>query len=114
MRLKSNPSIQSAPVFQDPNTGQFSEALFQQYINNIEANRGIEEQATEAYAQWIDFEKSEKTNTLQTKYNKAVEKGLYVPKAFAKELFVRNNTTVNAKVVAMEYSSVADSTVKVL
>ncbi len=113
MRLKNNPSIQSAQVFLDPNTGQFSEGLFQQYINNIEANRGIEEQATEAYAQWIDFEKSEKTNTLQTKYNKAVEKGLYVPKALAKDMFVRNNTTVNAKVIAMEYSSVADSTVKI-
>ncbi len=113
MRLKSNPSIQSAPVFQDQVTGQFSEGLFQQYINNIEANRGLEEQATEAYAQWIEFEKSEKTNTLQTKYNKAVEKGLYVPKSLAKDLYVRNSTTVNAKVIAMEYSSVADSTIEV-
>lgn len=112
MRLKSNPSIQSAPVFQDQVTGQFSEGLFQQYINNMEANRGLEEQATEAYAQWIDFEQSEKVNALQTKYNKAVEKGLYTPKSLAKEMFVRNNTNVNARVVALEYSSIADSTVK--
>ncbi len=113
MRLKSNPSIQSAPVFQDQGTGRFSDALFQQYISNMEANRGIEEQATEAYAQWIEFEKSEKVNALQSKYNKAIEKGLYVPKAMAKEMFKRNNTNVNAKVVALEYASVPDSTITV-
>lgn len=112
-RLKSNPSIQSAPVFQDQNTGRFSEALLQQYLNNIEANRGNDEQAAQAYQQWVDFEKSEKINALQTKYNKAIEKGLYTPKAIARQMHQRNNTMVSARYIVMEYATVADSTVEV-
>lgn len=112
-RLMDNPNIQSAAPFQDPNGGGFNEGLFQQYINNIESNRGTDEQASAAYAQWIDFEKSEKINTLQTKYNKAIEKGLYVPMALGKDAFVRNSTTVNARVAVMEYATVPDSTVEI-
>lgn len=111
-RLKSNPNIQSAPAFQDQGTGRFSEALFQQYLNNIESNRVSDEQAATAYTQWLDFEQSVKTNTLQTKYNTAVEKGLFVPTAIAREMQQRNEKRLNTRFVAMEYATVSDSTVE--
>ncbi|MGB0176015.1 MAG: SurA N-terminal domain-containing protein, partial [Owenweeksia sp.] len=55
-RLKSNPNVQSAQVFKDQVSGQFSEALFQQYINNLREQSANEPRAAEAYQQWLDFE----------------------------------------------------------
>ncbi len=111
-RLKSNPSIQGAPLFQDQVTGQFSEGLLQQYINNIEANRGLDPEAATAYTQWIEFEQSEKTSSLQRKYFAAIEKGLYYPKALGKDFFERQNTNADVRLMALEYATIADSTIK--
>lgn len=112
-RIKSNPSIQQAPAFKEQVTGQFSEGLFQQYITNIEDNHDIDEQAALAYEQWIEFEKSIKAQTLQTKYNQAIVKGIYYPKALARETVMRQNTQTNVNFIVKEYSSIPDSTVEV-
>ena len=111
-RLKSNPSIQSAPAFKDQVTGQFSEGLFQQYISNLRDNKDIDPQAAEAYQQWLDFERGQKEMALQTKYNKAVEKGLYVPQSIAKADFQGNSTSANITLAAVEYASIPDTDVE--
>ena len=112
-RIKSNPSIQQAPAFKDQVTGQFSEGLLSQYISNIEDNRDIDEQAADAYNQWVNFESSVKAQTLQTKYNQAISKGIYFPKPLAKEVASRQNTQTNVNFIVKEYSSLADSLVEV-
>lgn len=111
-RLKSNPSIQSAPAFKDQVTGQFSEGLLQQYINNLRDNKDIDPQAAEAYGQWVNFEQGQKDMAQQTKYNTAIEKGLYVPKAIAKANFQGNSTSANITLAAVEYSSIPDEEVE--
>lgn len=111
-RLKANPSIQSAPAFKDQVTGQFSEGMFQQYITNLRDNMNVDPQAAEAYQQWVDFEKGQKEMALQTKYNKAVEKGLYVPKQIAKASFQSSSISANIKMAALEFSSIKDEEVE--
>ncbi|AEV31108.1 parvulin-like peptidyl-prolyl isomerase [Owenweeksia hongkongensis DSM 17368] len=112
-RLKANPSIQSAPAFKDQVTGQFSEGMFQQYITNLRDNMNVDPQAAEAYQQWVDFERGQKDMALQTKYNKAVEKGLYVPKQIAKASFQSSSISANIKMAALEFSSIKDEEVEV-
>lgn len=111
-RVKANPSIQAAPAFKDQVTGQFSEGLFQQYINNLKDNKDIDPNAAEAYQQWLDFEQGQKEMALQTKYNTAVQKGLYVPQALAKASFQQNSTSANITLAAVEYASVPDADVE--
>lgn len=111
-RLKSNASIQNAPAFKDQVTGQFSEGLFQQYINNLKDNKDIDPQAAEAYQQWVDFEKGQKQMALQNKYNTAISKGLYVPEAIAKNNFQSKSTSANITLAAVEYSSISDDEVE--
>lgn len=112
-RVIANPSIQQAPAFKDQVTGQFSEGLLSQYITNIEDNRDIDEQAAEAYNQWVEFEKGVRAQTLQTKYNQAISKGIYFPSALAKEVVVRQNTQTNVNFIVKEYSSIVDSVLEV-
>lgn len=111
-RLKANPSIQGAPAFKDQVTGQFSEGLFQQYITNLRDNKDIDPQAAEAYQQWVDFEKGQKEMALQSKYNLAVEKGIYVPKAVVRAIYTSNSTSANVKMAALEFSSIKDEEVE--
>ena len=112
-RLKTNPGVQSAPVFKDPQTGLFSEALFSQYINNIKDNTAGDPEAGNAYEQWLDFEEGTYTDTKLQKYTAAVQKGLYMPKNMARMEYLMNNESSTAQFVALEYSSIADSTVEV-
>lgn len=111
-RIKLNPNVQGAPVFQDQQTGQFSEALFQQYVNNMRENQS-EDNAVDALKQWIDFEDGTRTDTKVRKYTAAIEKGLYVPKTMARMEYLLNNTSSTSKFMVLEYTSIADSTVNV-
>ncbi len=110
-RLKQNPNIQSAPAFQGSN-GQFNEAAFQQYLVNLRDNRGADQQAADVYEQWVNFEKGTRQQTLQNKYNIAIQKGLYVPKGMAQALHQRSNASTQAKMVVKEFND-GDTSVQV-
>lgn len=112
-RIKQNPTIQNAPAFKDQVTGNFSEALLQQYITNLRDNSEANAEAAELYQQWIVFERATKEDALSLKLNKAVQEGLYMPAALAKEIYQRNNTQINLQFVALENSSIVDSTIEV-
>ncbi len=112
-RMMANPSVQSAPIFKDQVTGQFSEALFGQYISDLEANRANDENGANAYSQWVSFEKGEKTSGLQQKMNTSISKGLYLPIAYTKMLHSVEFSAASARFVALEYSTVDDSEISV-
>lgn len=112
-RIKQNQSIRTAPAFRDPNTGQFSEGMFNQYYSNLEDNKDIDPQAAEFWEQWVTFEQATKKDARTLKYNMAVEKGLYVPTAQAKVEHKRNATQANVQFLVMEYSTISDSTITV-
>lgn len=112
-RIKQNQSIRTAPAFKDPNTGAFSEALFNQYYSNLRDNKDSDPQAAEFWQQWVVFEQATLQDTRTLKYNMAVEKGLYIPKKLAATEYKMNNTQVNAQFLVVEYSTISDSTISV-
>jgi len=110
-RIKQNPTIKNAQAFRDPNTGAFSEFQFSRYLTSIEENRFSDEEAAQAYQQWVQFESSVKDQALTTKYYTALRQGLYVPQAIAKEEHRRTNVNRITVLTGLEYASIADSTV---
>ncbi len=112
-KIKQNPSIQEAPSFKDQVTGSFSEGLFQQYLDNLRYDKDVDQQAAEYWNQWVNFENAIKDEALNQKYNKAVQKGLYIPTAYAKEEYIRNNTHIGFNYLVLQYNTIADSTIEV-
>lgn len=110
-RIKQNPNVQQA--FRDEVTGGFSDANFSQYISQLESQRATNEQAATAYQQWLDFEQAIKKTAINTKYNQAIQKGLYVPQAMAKVAYAQGNTNSTIQYIALPYSSISDSAVSV-
>lgn len=111
-RVKMNPNIRQAQLFQDQ-TGNFSEARLQQYIRNLREDKDFEEEARQQYSQWVNFEKSIKQNALQTKYNKLIEAGIYVPTPIVKKMYANGNTQVSGQFIVEEYSKIPDAEVTV-
>lgn len=112
-RLKSDPNIQQAPVFKDQMTGMFSDALFQNYIQQLQDNQNNDQESRERWRQWLNFEKAIREQTAQQKYIKAVELAIYIPKAFGKMELYNNNQYFNVELVAKTYESIPDSAVVV-
>ena len=110
-RLKMNQEIQNAPIFKDQFTGQFSDALFRDYIVRIEEEQNLNEENRERWTQWINFERAIRQQIWQDKYIKAAEMGIYAPKALARETFKESNQFYNIQFVAKTFASVADSLV---
>ncbi len=110
-RLKMNQEIQSAPIFKDQMTQQFSDALFRDYLVKIEEDQATDQEARERWINWINFEKSTRDQALQDKYIKAVEMAIYAPKALARENYIESTQNYNVQFVAKSFASVADSLV---
>jgi peptidyl-prolyl cis-trans isomerase D len=109
--IKKNEQIRQA--FTNPNTGIFDESQLRQYIRNISEQRETDREAAEMWQQWIGFEKGMREQTQVMKYNKAVEKGFYNPKALAQKDFFASNQTYEMQFVQLTYAAIADSTIAV-
>lgn len=109
--IKKNPQVQQA--FTDPNTGVFDDNQLKQYIVNIRDQRETSEEAYESWQQWISFEKGMLEQSQIMKYNTAVEKGIYSPKALARHDFIAANQTYEVQFVQLPYAAIPDSTISV-
>lgn len=112
-RIIENPNIRTNQSFIDPATGQFSESLFKQAIANLKDNSASDERMRDIYLQWLDFEKGMREQAYISKYNKAVELGIYYPEALVREDYYRTNQSITAQYVQLPYAEIADSTVEV-
>jgi peptidyl-prolyl cis-trans isomerase D len=112
--ILENPNIRGAQAFQDQITGDFNAAMLTQYLANMrdQASAG-DDNAREFLKQWIDFENAIKNQILTSKYNTAIQKGLYTPRALAKEDARRKEQSVSAQFVYLPYTEVEDSEVTV-
>jgi peptidyl-prolyl cis-trans isomerase D len=112
--ITNNPNISGAQAFRDQITGDFNAAMLTQYLANMrdEAASG-DENARDFLRQWIDFENAVKSQILTTKYNTAIQKGLYTPKALAMEDARRKEQNVSVQFVYLPYTEVEDSEVTV-
>lgn len=110
--LMNNPQVQQIQLFMDQN-GQFTEAAFTQGLNYLNDRKDSDPQFREFYVQWVSFQKSVKDQSLMMKYNTAIEKGLYTPKALARAEHVASTKQFNVSFIQMPYAAIADSTITV-
>lgn len=112
-RITQNPQVRQQEGFRDPVTGNFSPATLKNYISQIRDNAAADQQAAQAYDQWLSFEEGTHDQVLRDKYLYAVRKGLYMPSALAKADYDRRNQNLTVQYFGLEFNSIADSTVEV-
>lgn len=101
-----HPTIQQ--LFRNPQTGEVDKSAIIQFLKSIDTNATPQQKTF-----WLYIEDQIKTDKLRTKYNNLVSKGLYTTSNEAKTSLEQKNKTVNFQFIALNYASIADSTVKV-
>ncbi|HKR04233.1 MAG TPA: peptidylprolyl isomerase, partial [Bacteroidia bacterium] len=102
-----NPHQQIKDAFKDPKTGQFNPANVMQFLKNMD-----NDQTGKTRAQWLAFEDFLKNDRISTKFNNLVKQGLYVTTEEAKRDYEAKGKQASIKYVVLNYSTIADSTVK--
>ncbi len=92
--------------FTDPNTGQFNRDLLINFLQTLDQREASVQKQMEGIIKVI------KQDALNTKYNNLITKGYYMPTAFAEMDYVRKNKKVDCRMVAVPYTSIADSTIQ--
>lgn len=92
--------------FSDGN-GNLDRDAMQNYMQNLD-NAPIEYRN-----QWVDFENAVKDNRLDTKFKNLVKASYFVPAKLAEKYYNNKNAKTSAEIIALRYSTIADSTVTV-
>ena len=111
--LINNPQVRQIQLFQDQNTGQFSEESYTAGLNYLIENKDQNADFQQFWVQWVAFQKSVKDQSLVFKYNNAVEKGLYTPAALARADYIASSQSYNVSFIQMPYAAISDSTIEV-
>ncbi|MES2779145.1 MAG: SurA N-terminal domain-containing protein, partial [Bacteroidota bacterium] len=101
-----HPQIKSAPIFQNPQTGQYDRTLVVRFLKNM--TESTDEQAKTS---WLEFENGLVKETEAKKYNTLFKKGVYATSLEAKAVYNNRNHTTDMDLVAVNYFSIADSTI---
>jgi len=111
--LINNPQVRQIQLFQDPNTGQFTEQSYNAGLNYLVENKDQNADFQNFWVQWVAFQKSVKDQSLVFKYNNAVEKGLYTPAALARADYIAGSQSYSVSFIQMPYAAISDSTITV-
>ena len=87
--------------------GGVDRAMINQYLENLNSL------PTEYRSRWIDFERAIKQDRLQNKYNNLLKASYFVPAKLAEKYYENKNVKASADVIALRYTTIADSTVVV-
>ncbi len=87
--------------------GSFNKEMVEYYLQNLN------DFPADAQVRWMDFERAVKENRLENKFNNLVKASYMVPAALAEKYYQNKNTKASADVIALRYSTIADSTVVV-
>lgn len=101
-----NPHQWVAQTFPGANGGVDRE-MINNYLQNLNSL------PAEYRSRWADFERSVKQDRLQNKYNNLLKASYFVPAKLAQKYYENKNTKASAEVVALRYTTIADSTVVV-
>ncbi|MEP7128021.1 MAG: SurA N-terminal domain-containing protein, partial [Chitinophagales bacterium] len=112
MFFGSEPVPEIKQAFTNPQTGIFDPAAVKNYVQNLDQTAEGEEQG-ERRMRWVAFEKAQKENRIQTKYQNLVAKAMYIPKWQAEADYNEKNTRAAIQFVMIPYASIVDTTVKV-
>jgi peptidyl-prolyl cis-trans isomerase D len=98
--------IKTAPMFQNPQTGQYDRTLVVRFLKNMSESN--DEQAKN---QWLEFENGMVKEALSKKYNTLFKKGVYATSLEAKAIYANRNHSTDMDLVALNFFSIPDSTV---
>jgi peptidyl-prolyl cis-trans isomerase D len=98
--------IRTAPIFQNPQTGQFDRSLVIRFLKNI-----TESTDEAAKAQWVAFEDGLVKEAEAKKYAVLFRKGIYATSLEAKFAYQNRMKSADAEIVALNYFSVPDTTI---
>lgn len=112
-RIIKNPQVRQQEGFRDQVTGSFSPAALKNYIAQIRDNSAADQNAAQAYEQWLNFEEGTHDQLLREKYLTAVRKGLYMPAAIAETDYTRRNENLSIQFFGLEYNTIPDSTLDI-
>lgn len=101
-----HPQIKSAPIFQNQQTGQYDRTLVVRFLKQM--SEGTDETAK---AQWLEFENGIAKEAEAKKFNNLLKKGVYATSLEAKNVFASRNRFADLEAVALNYFSIADSTI---
>ena len=101
-----HPIIQQ--LFRDPNTGQVNRGAVVNFLKQLDTNV-----APEQKAYWLYLENQIVSERTQAKYTNMIGKGLFVTSAEAKQSITDASKQINFDYISLNFSSVADSAVKV-
>jgi len=104
--LGNNPHPIVLQLFTDQQTGAFNKSVLVNFLKNTEFD-----ETTNRY--WLFFENEIVNDRLGTKYNTLVSKGLYVTSKQAEFDRELSASTVDFSYIVKNYSSIADSLVKI-
>ncbi len=99
--------IKAASIFQNPQTGEFDRSLVLRFLKNMS-----ESTDEVAKSQWLSFEDGLLKEAEAKKYIALFKKGVYATSLEAKSIHNNRTRSVDAELVALNYFSVPDSTIK--
>lgn len=111
--LINDPTMRSAPVFMDENTGRFSELKFNSYFDEVKEAAESDERAAQAYSQLIAIQENKRTQALNDRLNKAVQAAIFTPRALARHQYSYSAISHDIGFVRLDYASVPDSAVEI-
>jgi peptidyl-prolyl cis-trans isomerase D len=103
-----HPQISGAPIFQNQQTGQFDRTLVARFLKNLSESS---DETTKT--QWAQFEIGLKKEAETKKFNTLLGKAIYATKLEAKAKLAERTAQVDYNLVALNYNTVADSTIKI-
>lgn len=112
MFFGNDPVPEIKQAFTNPQTGIFDPAAVKNYLQNLDQTAEGEQEG-ERRARWVAFEKAQKENRVQTKYQNLITKAMYIPKWQAEADYNEKNTRASVQFVMIPYSTIIDSAVKV-
>jgi peptidyl-prolyl cis-trans isomerase D len=105
----SNPHPIIQQIFTNPETGQFERSAVVNFLKGFENGSLTEQQKS----YWLYLERQILSDRLDAKYNNLINKSLFVTGQEAKQSMDSKSKQVNFDYVALNYSIVPDSTIKV-
>ncbi|HZL08531.1 MAG TPA: SurA N-terminal domain-containing protein [Prolixibacteraceae bacterium] len=104
----NNPHPIIQQLFKNQETGQVDKSSILQFLKSLETNATAQQKSY-----WLYIESQIRLDRLRTKYTSLVSKGLYVTSDEAKQSLESKDKNADFQYLALNYSTVSDSAVKV-